>query len=207
MPFLRSFRLPASIAAVIAVLLAGCAPQRPTGGPGGHPNPIIVREFAASLGVVTLDPSLGFSLYRGAPGVPPRERAAATARAAAFNLADSIAEQLRSLGYDAIQSDDSYAEPGGKALIVTGAFHRIYEGHRHQGASVAVTLEVDSQLAGSAPTRLAGFDLDSRTVPVPPPTAGAARRAGVNLAAERVGVAIARYVAELARLNRWPAAR
>jgi hypothetical protein len=191
---------------LLAALLAGCAP-RPPAAPGAHPNPIIVRQFAFSPGVVTLDPSLGFSLYRGSPGAPPGERAATVGRAAAFSLADSIAERLRGLGYDAINSDDAAAEPSGRALIVTGAFRRIFEGHRHQGAGVAAQVEVDSQVGGSTPQRLTAFDLDSRLVPPPPVTAGEARRAGVNLAADRLAATIARYVADLARQNRWPAAR
>src|SRR5579864_4303821 len=72
----------AAIAAFCLAVLAGCAPQRA----GGltHPNLIAVREFAFSTGVVTLDPSFGFSLYRGSPGVPPRQRAEAVGRAAGF---------------------------------------------------------------------------------------------------------------------------
>src|SRR5260221_9991906 len=90
--------LTAVSAALLVVALAGCVPE---GGALSHPNPIIVREFSASPGVVTLDPSFGFSLYRGASGVPPSQRAAGVARAAAFNLADAITQQLTQLGYDA----------------------------------------------------------------------------------------------------------
>src|SRR5712691_5892648 len=111
-------------AALLLVALAGCALER---GSAVHPNPIIVREFAVSPGVVTLDPSFGFSLYRGASGVPPRQRAAGVARAAAFNLADAITQQLSLLGYDAIRSDTVMPEPGARGLIVSGAFPHIDE--------------------------------------------------------------------------------
>src|SRR5712691_958121 len=131
-------------AALLLVALAGCALER---GSAVHPNPIIVREFAVSPGVVTLDPSFGFSLYRGAAGVPPRQRAAGVARAAAFNLADTVVEQLRGLGYDAIRSDAASPQPGGRALIVTGAFRQINEGYRRrvgaEDSSVTVSGEID----------------------------------------------------------------
>ena len=54
---------------VTCLAAASCADQ--SGGLGlGRPNAIIVREFALNQAAVTLDPSFGFSLYRGTPGVP-----------------------------------------------------------------------------------------------------------------------------------------
>src|SRR5436305_14129893 len=67
----------------------------------GHPDLIIVRRFAAPIRIVALDASLGFSLDRRQPGVPATVRAASLARATAFVVADTITEQLRTLGYDA----------------------------------------------------------------------------------------------------------
>lgn len=191
----------------LLVVLAGCVP-RESAGPG-HPNPIIVRQFAVSPGVIALDPSFGFSLYRGSPGVPPQQRAAAVGRAAAFSLADAIVEQLTGLGYDAIRSDTAAAEPGGRALIVSGAFSHIDEGHRRQNASVAVDVEVDFQAAaGRSPQRLTTFRLDSRRIRREPLT-GVAARHGANVNAASIAIAreIARYTADLARLNKWPGAR
>jgi hypothetical protein len=192
-------------AAVLLCIVAGCIQPSATA-PSGHPSPIVVREFSVSPGLVTLDPSLGFSLYRGAPGVPARTRAASVARAAAFTLADAITTELDSLGYDAIRSDTAGAEPGGRALIITGAFDQIYEGHRHQNASVAAEVEVAYQASAGAPLqRLAGFHLDSRGISYDPLISAAARRAGgVNTAATVVGHVIARYASELARRNNWP---
>src|SRR5712691_803116 len=195
-------------AALLLVALAGCALER---GSAVHPNPIIVREFAYSLGVVTLDPSFGFSLYRGAAGVPPRQRAAGVARAAAFSLADAIAQQLTSLGYDAIRSDTAALEPGARALIVSGTFRHIDEGRRRrvgaENPSIAVDAQIDYQAEAAAPQRITELHLDSRQVPRDG-TVGvsARRRADANLAATRVGAAIARTVSETARLNNWPAA-
>src|SRR5271154_1335712 len=113
--------LTAAAVALGLVALAGCVPQGESV-PLAHPNPIIVREFAFSPGVVTLDPSFGFSLSRRGAGVPPSERAAGVARAAAFSLADAITTQLGLLGYDAIRSETAVPEPGARALIVGGSF-------------------------------------------------------------------------------------
>ena len=199
--------LTAASTALFAVALAGCVPER--AGSPVHPNPIIVREFAFSLGVVTLDPSFGFSLYRGASGVPPSQRAAGVARAAAFSLADAITQQLAASGYDAIRSDTAVPEPGARALIVSGAFRHIDEGRRRrvgaENPSLAVDAEIDYQAEAAAPQRITGLHLDSRQVPQSAVVGVSTRRGvDVNLAATRVGGAIARYVGETARLNNWP---
>ncbi len=199
--------LTAVSAVLFVVALAGCVPER--AGSPAHPNPIIVREFAASTGVVTLDPSFGFSLNRGVSGVPPSQRAAGVARAAAFSLADAIAQQLVASGYDAIRSDAAAPEPGARALIVTGAFRQIDEGRRRrvgaENPSIAVDAEIDYQAEAAAPQRITELHLDSRRVPQSAVVGVAARRGvDVNLAATRVGAAIARYVGETARLNNWP---
>jgi hypothetical protein len=198
----------AGVAAYFLIFLAGCVQQHETGG-AAHPNPIIVREFAFSPGSVTLDPSFGFSLHRGEPGVPARERAAGVGRAVAFNLADAMAEQLTSLGYDVIRSDTATAEAGARAIIVSGSFRHINEGRRRrvgaENSSVAVDVQIEYQAtAGAAPQRLAAFQLDSRQVP-----GSGSRRTGadVKAAASRLGGAIAGYVADALRLNKWPGAR
>jgi Domain of unknown function (DUF4410) len=198
----------AAVAALFISLLAGCMPQE--GGPG-HPNPIIIREFAVSPGVITLDPSFGFSLYRGSPGVPARQRAAGLGRAVAFNLADAMAQQLSSLGYDVIRSDTAAVEPGARAMIVSGTFRHINEGYRRrvgaENSSVGVDVQIDYQPAGAPPQLLTGFPLDSRLVGDGGLTGVSARTtADVKIAASRLGAAIARYVADTARLSKWPAA-
>jgi hypothetical protein len=201
---MRTF-LTAAAAVLLPCIIAGCVPP-PATAPSGHPNPIVVRQFSVSPGLVTLDPSLGFSLDRGAPGVPARTRAASVARAVAFTHADAITTELDNLGYDAIRSDTAGAEPGGRALIIAGGFDQIYEGHRHQNASVAADVEVSYQASpGAPPQRLAAFHLDSRGIRYDPLISAAAQRAGgVNTAAAVVGHAIARYTSDLARLNNWP---
>jgi hypothetical protein len=203
-------RLPIAAAAALLLLgLSGCAEQAETAAPA-HPNLIIVRDFAAPVGVVTLDPSFGFSLQRGGPSVPARERAAGVARAAAFTVADTVVEQLRAYGYDAVRSNEGGPEPGGRALVVSGAFRSIDEGYRrHAGAgasSIAVDTEVNFAAQNEAPRRLMAFPLDSRQVPREGTQGVSPRREPINAAAARVGAFIARNVAELARRDSWPGA-
>jgi hypothetical protein len=201
--------LTAAFTSLVLIALAGCVPER--AGSPAHPNVIIVREFAASAAIVTLDPSFGFSLYRGTAGVPPKQRAAGVARAAAFSLADVITTQLTALGYDAVRSDTAAPEPGARALIVSGAFRHIDEGRRRrvgaENPSIAVDVEIEFQADTAPPQRITELHFDSQRVPRDA-VVGASARGGVdvNLAATRVGGAIARYVGETARLNSWPAA-
>jgi Domain of unknown function (DUF4410) len=196
-------------ATLLVIALAACSEQAETAA-GGHPNLIIVRDFAAPVAVVSLDPSFGFSLQRGAPGVPPTQRAASVGRAAAFTLADTVAEQLRALGYDAVRSDEAGPEPGGRALVVSGAFRSIDEGYRRrvgaEGSSVAVDTEVTYLTSGERPQRLMAFQLDSQQVRGEGLVGASVRREPVNAAAARVGAAIARSVGELARRSNWPGA-
>jgi hypothetical protein len=191
-------------AVLLPILLAGCAAPRPrqAAAPATNRNPIVVDEFAFSPGVVALDPSFGFSLERGAPEVPPRQRAESVGRGAAFNLADAITEDLVRLGYDAEHADSGAPVPPGRVLLVRGQFRQIYEGHRRQRAHVAVAVEIDSQIPGGAPQRVNSFQLDSRTLPGGPYPG----RYGtdVNYQATRLGNAIAAYVAQTARTNNWP---
>jgi hypothetical protein len=213
---MRSLSFAVAAAPLGLVVLAGCMPQRVDSAglpPPAHSNPIIVREFAVSPGVVTLDPSFGFSLYRGAPGVPPPQRAAAVGRAAAFSLADAVSQQLSRLGYDVVDAETAGSpEPGSgggaRALVVSGDFRRIYEGHRHENASIAVDVAVDYRAPGAAaPQRLASFEIDSRRLLHQGLVAAAGRQGeDVNYEATRLGAAIGRYVGELARADRWPAA-
>jgi hypothetical protein len=199
--------LTAAAAALLLALLAGCGAQ-PEGG-GSHPNLIIVRDFAVSPGVVTLDPSFGFSLHRGSPGVPPTQRAASVGRAAAFSVADAAAQQLAGLGYDVARSNTATAEAGGRALIVTGAFRHIDEGRRRQvgaeNARIAVDVEIDYQGGSAAPMRMMSFPVDSQRT-AGDGMGGAGRRgANISAAADRVGRIVAKTASDLARLNQWPA--
>jgi len=176
-----------------------------------RPNAIIVREFSLAQAAITLDPSFGFSLYRGAPGVPPRQRAASVGRAVEFTLSDAIVEQLRQAGYDAIRSDGTAAEPGDRALIVTGRIRHINEGQRRrvgsESPSVAADGEIDYRTGpGTAVQRLTNFSLDSRQVPRERVMSAPAGRNEINAAAARLGHAIAQSVLDVAHRNNWPGA-
>ena len=171
-----------------------------------HPDLIIVRRFAVSTRVVSLDPSLGFSLDRRQPGVPPHRRAASLARATSFVLADTITAHLRELGYDAVQSDEAGPEPNGRALIVSGVFRSINEGHRRRlaakDASVGASFEISAQSEGARPRRQLVSRLDSRRLP----EKSATHREPVKSAARQLGLIIANSVADLARRTNWPRA-
>jgi hypothetical protein len=198
-----------SVAVLICLCAAACAEEQSAG--LGRPNAIIVREFALNQAALTLDASFGFSLYRGTPGVPPRQRAASVGRAVAFNVSDAIVEQLHQAGYDAIRADGTSAEPGGRALIVTGTFRQINEGQRRrvgaENPNVAVDGEIDYRTGpGAAPQRLGYFALDSRQLSPGRMSASGERGTDLNAAAVRLGQAIAQSVLEVARRNNWPAA-
>jgi len=204
------FFLAASLSALLLVLTAGCSETESDR--IAHPNIVIVREFAAPLGIVTLDPSFGFSLNRGEPGVPPRQRGAAVARAASFALADSIADRLRALGFDVLRSQTAEPEPDARALIVTGAFRKIDEGYRRQVGAENSGVAVDARVEYSAPASqsqtLLSVHLDSGELQGEAGVTAATARGGpgINAGARRVGSEIARRIAELARLNNWPVA-
>jgi len=193
---------------LLLVFLAGCGPQYEA--TTAHPNPILIREFAFSPEIVTLDPSFGFSLYRGERGVPREQRAAGLGRAVAFNLTDGMAEYLTGLGYDVLRSETGSVEPGMRALIVSGTFRRIDEGQRRrigaENSGVAVDVAIDYQVYGQAAQRLAAFQLDSRQVGGGVVGVSARTRGDVKIAAQQLGAELGRYVAEVARSQRWPGA-
>jgi hypothetical protein len=201
--------LAASLSALLILPIAGCEID---GDRVDHPNVVIVREFAAPLGVVTLDPSFGFSLQRGDPGVPPRDRGAGVARAATFALADTIAGQLRALGFDVLRSDTVQPEPQARALIVTGGFRKIDEGYRREvgeeNSSVAVDARVDYSAPASQSQTLLSLHLDSGELYGQSGGIPAAARGGpsVNAGAREIGAEIARRIAEIAHGNNWPLA-
>jgi hypothetical protein len=187
--------------------LGTCAEYSDTPAPV-HPDLIIVRRFATPRRIVTLDPSLGFSLHRGRSGVPPPRRAASVARATAFIVADAITQQLRDMGYDAVQSDEAGPVPDGRALIISGVFRTINEGHRRRfaakDASVAASVEVASQTQGAKPQRLKIFPMDSRQISH---QSGMHREQGLSSAAMRLGGGIAHAIAELGHRANWSVRR
>jgi hypothetical protein len=200
-------KLSIAAAVLLALALPGCVP----GGPGSttRPSLVVVREFAAPATIVVLDPSFGFSLNRGSPGVPQGQRAASVGRAVAFALADALTERLRQQGFDAVSTTDPAVEPAGRTLVVTGTFRHIDEGRRREvgaeNASVVADVQAYYVAAGSQPRQALRLRLESQHFPpAPRPRDGNV----VNAAAGQVGREIARSIIDLARRDAWlPAGR
>ena len=205
-----SSRLVRLLASLLLPVLAGCAVGPAV--PAGSSDFIVVSDFVAPQGVVHLDPSFGFSLYRGEAGVPKEQRAASIGRAMGFLVTDTIVERLRALGYDAT-SATAPASSSYRALIVSGSFRAIDEGSRrrvgNEHSAVIADVAISAAFPGGATQQVQSFAVDSRTAPAAPARSGATRReTGVDADAGRVGAEIARVVADVARRNNWiPAAR
>jgi hypothetical protein len=197
-------------AGLLLLTLAGCVEG--ISGPSGPSDFIVVSDFVVPEGAVHLDPSFGFSLYRGETGVPRQQRGASVGRAVAFLVTDTIVERLRSRGYDAT-SATAPASSGYRALIVSGTFRAVDEGARrrvgNEHSAVIADVEIKATLTNGTTQLVQRFAVDSRSAPPAPPQGVATgRETGVNADATRVGVEIARVVAEVARRNNWvPATR
>jgi hypothetical protein len=188
----------AAVVVALAFILSGC--EEPGSAPqaAAASSLIVIRDFTSTASTrVVVDTSFGFNLSRGQPGVPLAQRGAGLARAAAFDIADAVAEQLRQLGYDAVYAHHGAPDPAGKALIVTGTLREVNEGHRRQvgaeHAKVVADAEIDDWAPGIRPAL--ALHLDSEGL------AGDNRddSAALGGAARRVGRELARRVAEIAR--------
>lgn len=193
------------------LLLGGCAQGLATASKSS--DFIVVSDFAVPQGVVHLDSSFGFSLYRGEAGVPQQQRAASIGRAVAFLVADTVTERLRARGYDATSTTNpNPAGSGYRALLVTGTFRAIDEGQRrrvgNEHSAVIANVQVSAELPSGGVQPVQSFTVDSRTAPPAQGlSAASARETGVNADAARVGAEIARTIAEIARRNNWVPAR
>jgi hypothetical protein len=176
--------------------------------PGPPSDFIVVSDFAVPEGVVRLDQSFGFSLYRGTPGVPPAQRAASVGRAVGFLVTDTITNRLRGLGYDAQSTVDPSPQTGHRALLISGTFRTIDEGERRRpseaGSAVIAEVQIKAEVPGLGVRPVQSFSVDSRTAP-PVAATGAAtsRETGVDADAARVGAQIAAVVADVAKRNNW----
>jgi hypothetical protein len=174
---------------------------------------IVVSDFTVPPAAVRLDPSFGFSLYRGEPGVSPEKRATSVGRAVGFLVTDTITDRLRALGYDAVStSNPNPVGSGYRALIVTGTFRTIDEGQRRHPlqahSAVIADVAIKAELPGGNVQPVQSFTVDSRTAPQVHDNNGATRReTGVDADATNVGAEIARIVGDLARRNNWLPAR
>jgi hypothetical protein len=201
-------RLAAFLAGAFTLMLSACAgfgpPPKPaaTGYPA-RPERVVVREFAVPEGIVTLDPTLAFSLYRGRPGPSRAKRAASVGRAASFVLSEALLAELRAAGLEAER------DPGGPAdataLVVTGSFEAIDEGlRRHPSrrpSDVVAAAEISYEAPGMPARKLLALRFDSAALP----------GSGMPVAddkedARRVGRQIGEAVVALARRQGWLAA-
>jgi hypothetical protein len=195
------------VAVLLPLALAGCI----EGVTVASPTPsdfIVVSDFIAPQGVVRLDPSFGFSLYRSEAGVPTEQRATSVGRAVAFLVTDTITDRLRARGYDAVSTiNPNPSRTGYRALLVSGTFRTIDEGQRRrvgdEHSAVIADVEIKAELpSGTQPVQR--FTVDSRSAPQTRAESGATKReTGVDADATRVGAEIARVVAEIARRNNW----
>jgi hypothetical protein len=207
LPWIPAFAGKAKLLPALALLaLAACTAIIPS--PGPPSDFIVVSDFAVPQGVVHLDTSFGFSLYRGEPGVPAQQRAASIGRAVGFLVTDTITQRLQAQGYDAVSTINPNPAPGHRALIVTGAFRAIDEGQRRrpgeEKSAVIAQVDIKAEQPGGAMQRVQSFVVDSRTAPRAAAAAGATgRETGVDTDAARVGAEIARVVGEIARRNNW----
>ncbi|HTW50263.1 MAG TPA: hypothetical protein VME45_00010 [Stellaceae bacterium] len=200
-------------AALLLLVLAACAETGATALSGSSSDFIVVGDFAVPPGVVRLDPTMGFSLYRGEPGVPARQRAASIGRAVDFLVTDTIVDRLRALGYDAVStSNPNPVGSGHRALIVSGTFRTIGEGSRRRAgdehSAVIADVAIKAELPGGRVQPVQSFTVDSRSAPRVRDNNGAtSRETGVDADATNVGAEIARVVGEVARRNNWLPAR
>jgi hypothetical protein len=196
--------------ALALIALAGCVEAMTTASDAS--DFIVVGDFAVPEGAVHLDTSFGFSLYRGAAGVPPQQRAASVGRAVGFLVSDAVTERLRGLGYDAASTTNPAPAPGKRALIVTGRFRTIDEGYRRrvggEHSAVIAEVQVSAQIPGRGVEPVQSFTVDSRRAPrIAMAGAPTRRETGVDADATRVGAEIARVVADIARRNNWVPAK
>jgi hypothetical protein len=196
--------------AAIALPLALAACDIVSGPAGPASDFIVVSDFNLPDGVVHLDQSFGFSLYRGEPGVPPQQRSASIGRAVGFLVTDTVTDRLRAQGYDAQSTMTTNPNPisGHRALLVSGTFRAIDEGQRRrvgdEHSAVIAQVDIRAEQPSGAIQQVQSFTVDSRSVPPARPSAGSTQReTGVDADAARVGAEIARVVGEVARRNNW----
>lgn len=208
-------RFPRVFAGFAFLALGACTQNATYGLAASKPSDfIVVSDFTVPPGVVRLDPTMGFSLYRGQPGVPQQQRAASIGRAVGFLVTDTAVDELRRSGYDAEStSNPNPGRSGYRALIVTGTFRAIDEGNRRRAgdehSAVIAQVTIKAELPGGAMQPVQSFTVDSRSAPrAQDRNNGATRReTGVDAAATNVGAEIARVVGEVARRNNWLPAR
>ena len=218
----RRRALRAAFGGALLLALAGCAEL----GLGGHhatgvpekPEQLVVRSFAAPARAIVLDPSFGFSLRRGQPGVPRAERAAGVGRAAAFALGAGDCPDLAGGGARRLRETGPRARRPRTPSSSAANSRRSTRG----GAAVSAGSDRARARAGSSPTRASGapggrvlltVHADSDQIAGEGGSGDTTKVRGVrvtiadaNRYAARVGREIGRQIVDFARRADWLAA-
>ena len=216
--------LRAAFSGALMLALAACAElglgmHGATGVPE-KPEQLVVRSFVAPERAIVLDPSFGFSLRRGQPGVPRAERAAGVSRAAAFALGEGVVETLRAAGLDARSTLQAGGAPPEDAVVVGGVFDKIDQGRRRHVGRVGPgegqsRVVADARIEAPGGGILLTVHAHSDHIADEGGSGDTARVRGVrvtiadaNRDAGRVGREIGRQIVDFARRSNWlPAAQ
>lgn len=156
----------AGVALALAAFLAGCSTQvnnetsaMPPAlvAPAASPRParILVTDFAASPGIVQLDPSRGAQAQRAASGMSPRQAAISDVLGVQTSLSDALVQKIEAMGLPAVRVPAG-TMPGAGEILVTGQITSIQEGNRARrviiglGAGKAVVQGSAELLRGTA---------------------------------------------------------
>jgi hypothetical protein len=204
--FPRAF---AACAVFLAAILSQTTPVRcQTYPPAQLPRPdlIVVRDFAASPDQVKLDSGLGSRLTSALESESAADqKRAATAAKVVNAVADTLVQQIQSLGLSAGRAGPDMApSPYQKVAIIDGQFLKIDQGNRTRRTVIgfgagASRVEADAQLSyqapGIPPQLLIGYDASgkSRSTPGMAVTMGVGGMAGRAATSALVGGGLHAY--------------
>jgi hypothetical protein len=142
------------------------------------PDLIVVRDFSTSAGQVKLDSGLGSRLTKALESQSATDqKRAATAAKVVNAVADTLVQQIRSLGLSVGRAGPDIAlSPYQKIAIIDGEITNIDEGNRTRRTVIgfgagASRVEADAQLSyqapGSPPQLLIGYDESGKSRSTP----------------------------------------
>jgi hypothetical protein len=194
----------AALAAGLLMLAACGSSHVQTARPGvatrnARPDRIIVQDFAAQPGVVTLDSGIGPRVVRAVGGAGSDTDQRETAGKVVAKLSDTLVKELDTTGIPvALGSATPSLAPNYTSLVVSGNILSIDQGNRTRRNVVGfgvgeskVTAKVDVyiQAPGEAPRLLQSFNADSESGKKPGlAVAGVGAAAGSAATAAAVGV-------------------
>jgi hypothetical protein len=195
----------AALAAGLLTLAACGSSHVQTAGPGvatrnARPDRIIIQDFAAQAGVVSLDSGISARVVRAVGSASTDADQSETAGKVVAKLSDTLVKELNATGIPvAFGSATPSLAPTYTALVVSGNILSIDEGNRTRrnvvgfgvGASkVTAKVDVYIQVPGEAPRLLQSFNADSESGKKPGlAVAGVGAAAGSVATAAAVGVA------------------